>query len=201
MSSLINETELLEITGRWDYRQLPSNVRIGERCFLERKQSFKRFRSQREVGLRLGSGVLVYTWTEFNVEPGGSVEVGDDATLVGCVFMCAEHIRIGARVVVSYNVTIADSDFHPRDPEQRRLDAVANAPCGDKSHRPALESLPVIIEDDARIGIGAIILKGVTIGRGAWIGAGSVVARSVPPGARVEGNPGRIIGENEEGRR
>ena len=46
-------------------------------------------------------------------------------------------------------------------------------------------------EDDVRIGIGAIILKGVTIGRGARIGAGSVVARDVAPGVEVFGNPAR----------
>jgi acetyltransferase-like isoleucine patch superfamily enzyme len=193
MSGLINERELKEITGGWEFSALPKNVRVGVDCFLERKDSFKRFRSSREPGLVIGDRVKVFTWTEFNIEPSGVVEVGDDATLVGAIFMCAESVRIGKRVVVSYNVTIADSDFHPLDPEARRLDAIANAPYGDKSHRPAVVTKPVVIEDVAWIGIGAIILKGVQVGRGAKIGAGAVVTKDVPAGAVVVGNPARTI--------
>lgn len=182
-----------EITGRWDYSRLPPNVELGEGCFLERKDSFKRFRSEREPGLRLGSRLRVYTWTEFNVEPTGLLEVGDDSVLVGAVFMCAEKISIGRRVVVSYNVTIADSDFHPHDPELRKLDAIANAPEGDRTHRPPLLTRPVVIGDDCRIGIGAILLKGVHLGDGARVAPGAVVTGTVPAGCTVAGNPARIV--------
>jgi len=193
MSGHINADELKAITGGWDHATLPKNVRVGKDCFLERRDSFKRFRSTREPGLIIGDRVKVYTWTELNIEPTGMTEVGDDSILVGAVFMCAESISIGKRVVVSYNVTIADSDFHPRDPEQRKLDAMANAPEGDKSKRPTVFSRPVVIEDDVWIGIGAIILKGVHIGRGARIGAGAVVTKNIPAGASVAGNPGQTL--------
>jgi acetyltransferase-like isoleucine patch superfamily enzyme len=188
---MLDDRELREITGEWDYRTLPPNVQIGQGCLLERKDSFASFRSARDPGLILGQRVRVYTWTTFNIEPTGLVEVGDDSILVGPVFMCANHIRIGKRVIISYNVTIADSDFHPLDPEARMRDAVANAPFGDRSRRPTLVASPVVIEDDAWIGIGAIILKGVTIGAGARIGAGAVVTRDIPPGTTVFGNPAR----------
>ena len=49
----------------------------------------------------------------------------------------------------------------------------------------------MIIHDDVWIGLHAIVLKGVTIGEGAIVGAGAVVASDVPPGARVVGNPAR----------
>jgi acetyltransferase-like isoleucine patch superfamily enzyme len=182
-----------DITGGWDYGTLPANVRVGPGCFLERKDSFSRFRSTRDPGLVLGAGVVVHTWTEFNVEPGGRVDVGDGAVLVGAVFMCAERIEVGARVVISYQVTIADSDFHPIDRAARREDAIANAPGARGGARPAIESRPVVIEDDAWIGIGAIVLKGVRVGRGARVGAGAVVTRDVPAGATVAGNPARIV--------
>jgi 2,3,4,5-tetrahydropyridine-2,6-dicarboxylate N-succinyltransferase len=55
------------------------------------------------------------------------------------------------------------------------------------------QAAPVVIEDDAWIGIGAIVLKGVRIGAGARVGAGAVVARDVPAGASVEGNPARVV--------
>ena len=183
------------LTGAWDYTALPSNISLGSGCFLERKESFQRYRSKREPGLVLGNKVCVYTWSQFNIDPDGSVEIGDESILVGAVFMCNERISIGQRVIVSYNVTIADSDFHPRDPALRRQDAIANSPFGDKSQRPAIASRPVVIEDDAWIGIGAIVLKGVRIGRGARVGAGSVVTADVPAGVSVAGNPARPLTE------
>jgi acetyltransferase-like isoleucine patch superfamily enzyme len=178
-------------TGGWDYTTLPANVVVGEGCYLERRDSFQRFRSERRPGLVLGRGVHVYTWTQFNVEPAGEITVGDEATLVGAVFMCSGRISVGARSVLSYNVTVADCDFHPLDPGLRRLDAVANAPFGDRSHRPQLVARPVVIEDDVWVGVGAIVLKGVRIGRGARVGAGAVVTADVAPGACVAGNPAR----------
>lgn len=51
----------------------------------------------------------------------------------------------------------------------------------------------VSIQDDAWISAGAIILKGVTIGHGAVVGAGSVVTRDVPPLTVVAGNPARHV--------
>ena len=186
-----------EITGAWDYASLPPNVELGTGCFIERKESFRRFRSTREPGLRLGSNVRVYTWAEFNVEPAGEIAVGDDAVLVGPIFMCAQCISVGRRVVISYHVTIADCDFHPLDRAARRKDALANARGGDASLRAPLVSRPVLIEDDAWIGIGAIILKGVRIGRGARVAAGAVVTRDVPEGATVAGNPARLAPPEE----
>jgi acetyltransferase-like isoleucine patch superfamily enzyme len=178
-----------EFDGTWDYHTLPSNVELGRSCFIERKESFQRFRSIQPSGLFLGDRVHVYTWTVFNVEPAGVVVVGDDSVLVGAVFMCAQSIVVGSRVVISYHVTIADCDFHPIDPESRRLDAIANAPGSDPGLRPPLVAKPVVIEDDAWIGVGAIVLKGVRIGRGARVLAGAVVTRDVPPFATVAGNP------------
>ena len=181
-----------ELTGTWDYASLPANVKLGDNCFIERKESFQRYRSTQPTGVALGPNALVYTWTAFNVEPSGSVIVGADSILVGATLMCAQRIEIGQRVLVSYHVTIADSDFHPIDPAARRLDAIANAPGGDRSRRPAVESRPVVIEDDVWIGIGAYILKGVRVGCGARVEAGAVVTRDVPAHAVIAGNPARI---------
>ncbi len=191
----MNDEELARITGAWDARELPANVRVGHGCWLERKDSFARFRSQQDPGLVLGDRVRVYTWTTFNVEPTGRVLVGDDSVLVGAVLMCAEFVEIGRNVVVSYGVTIADSDFHPLDPAARIQDAHANAPAGDRNQRPRIVARPVVIEDDVWIGIGAIVLKGVRVGRGARIMPGAVVLRDVPPSATVAGNPARTAND------
>jgi acetyltransferase-like isoleucine patch superfamily enzyme len=191
-------TDQSALTGAWDYTALPDNVRVGKDCFLERRDAFNRFRSRRTPGLILGDRVRVLTWTTFNIELSGFLEVGDDTLLVGAVFMGAESITVGARCILSYNVTLADSDFHPLDVEARRRDAAANAPYGDRSQRPPLVTRPVVIEDDVWVGIGAIILKGVRIGRGATVAAGAVVSRDVPAGALAVGNPAVV---QEGGRR
>lgn len=176
-----------------DPAKLPPNVRCGVDSFVESENAFLRFWSRQDPGLVLGDRVRAFIWTNFSVEPTGRVEIGNDTVLVGGLFMCAESITLGERVLVSYNVTIADCDFHPIDPELRKLDAVAVSPTGDPSQRPSMATAPVVIEDDVRIGIGAIILKGVTIHAGASIAAGTVVTKDVPPGVKVVGNPGVVV--------
>jgi acetyltransferase-like isoleucine patch superfamily enzyme len=185
------ENLVRDLTGEWSYSSLPANVEIGTGCYLEGRHSFDRYRSTREVGLRLGHNVSVYTLSAFSVEPNGIVEVGDDCVLVGAMFMCQERITLGARVLVSYNVIIADSDFHPHDPVARARDTVALGPFIDGQREPFISS-PVTIGDDVVIGVGSIVLKGVHIGAGAHVAAGSVVTSDVAQGTRVGGNPARL---------
>jgi carbonic anhydrase/acetyltransferase-like protein (isoleucine patch superfamily) len=183
----------LELDGDWDHSQLPANVVLGQRCWIEARSSFRRFFSQRDPGLVVGDDVVIHAGTGFGIEPGGWVEIGDRSLLVGASLMCADHIAIGSDVVISYGVTITDADWHPRDPDLRRRDVEALAPGADPSNRPGYETAPVSVGDGARIGINAIILKGVRIGERATVGPGAVVARDVPAGVTVEGNPARPV--------
>jgi acetyltransferase-like isoleucine patch superfamily enzyme len=97
-------------------------------------------------------------------------------------------------VVIGWNATLADTDFHPIAPAERIADAIACSPLGAGRPRPEIARRPVIIEDDVWIGPNATILKGVRLGAGSWIEAGSLVTRDVPPRSRVLGNPAQIIG-------
>jgi acetyltransferase-like isoleucine patch superfamily enzyme len=81
------------------------------------------------------------------------------------------------------DVLIADTDFHPITPVNRRYEPIPNHSC---EHR-------VVIADDVFIGARSIILKGVSIGAGAVVGAGSVVANDVPAKAVVAGSPARVL--------
>jgi acetyltransferase-like isoleucine patch superfamily enzyme len=178
----------------WEDGPLPAGVHVGKDVHFERHDvSLRRYRSERDVGLRIGDGSRVYTWTEFSVEPEGAVVVGERSTLVGGLIMCAERVEIGNDVVVSYDVTIADCDFHPIEPVARRQDTIAISPDSDRAERAPLVTAPVVIEDGAWIGIGAVILKGVRIGAGARVQAGAVVTRDVPLGVTVAGNPAREV--------
>jgi len=183
----------MQLRGGWDRSLLPPNVRLGEGVLMDGLHSLRRFRSKRDPGLVVGAGVRIHTWTEFSVEPGGLVEIGEGSTLVGAVLMCAERITIGRDVIISYHVTIADADFHPHDAGERRADAIAIAPDAVATSRPAYVSRPVTIGDGVWIGVGAMVLKGVTIGAGARIGPGAVITRDVPAGTSWEGNPARPV--------
>lgn len=112
---------------------------------------------------------------------GASIRVGVDCGFTGSVLVSATAIEIGDRVYLGSNVTIMDTDFHALSPRARWL--------GDEG-----KSEPVRIEDDVFVGTQALILKGVTIGRGAVVGAGSVVSKDVPPFSIVAGNPARVVG-------
>jgi acetyltransferase-like isoleucine patch superfamily enzyme len=60
-----------------------------------------------------------------------------------------------------------------------------------------LSAEPIRIEDDVWLGVGAVVLKGVTIGQGAVIGAQAVVTADVPPYAIVAGNPAQVVGHRQ----
>jgi acetyltransferase-like isoleucine patch superfamily enzyme len=111
--------------------------------------------------------------------------VGDD-TLLGDVLTVTtdSEILIGNRVHIAGNVYLCGYDAHPLDAIARRTQPGPVDYTG---------SGRIMVEDDARIGHGAIVLKGVTIGRGASVCPRAVVTRDVPPGAVVVGNPAMTI--------
>lgn len=122
--------------------------------------------------------VILCTW-----RPGAVLEIGSHFAMTGGALIAAERITIGDYVNIGANTTILDTDFHPLDPEIRKL-------------RPQdAETKLVTIEDDVFIGMNCLILKGVTIGKGSVIGAGSVVTRDIPAGVIAAGNPVKVIGE------
>ncbi|TMP96534.1 MAG: acyltransferase [Verrucomicrobia bacterium] len=121
--------------------------------------------------------------------------IGDHCYFTNAVLLCELELRIGSYVLIGWNATVADTDFHPLAPAARVADAIACSPLGKGRPRPEISRRPVIIDDDVWIGPNAAVLKGVHIGAGAFIEAGSLVTRDVPPRARVLGNPAQVIGE------
>lgn len=126
----------------------------------------------------------------------GEIAVGDDCFIgEGSEIWSGASVRIGSRVFVSHGVNIHDTSSHSRS---ARLRHIQFARRGDPEFERALKEVrtaPVAIEDDAWIGLNAVVLKGVTVGRGAIVGAASVVTRDVPPFAVMAGNPARQVGE------
>ena len=116
---------------------------------------------------------------------GRHIHLGQGSYLnMGATLLDNAPIRIGAGVMIGPNVQIYTA-AHALEADER-LQGVETA-------------LPVTIEDRVWIGGGAILLPGVTIGREAIVGAGAVVSKDVPAGARVVGNPARILPARAEG--
>jgi acetyltransferase-like isoleucine patch superfamily enzyme len=150
---------------------------------------------QRHAGstIRIGRDLTLRSWYASN--PLGVVRrtllctwardaqliIGQGVGMTGAVIVAQTRIEIGDHVWIGANSTIVDTDFHPLSPEARRRDPSAG------------KSAPILIEDEVFIGMWAIILKGVRIGRGAVIGAGAVVTSDVPAGAIAVGNPARVV--------
>jgi acetyltransferase-like isoleucine patch superfamily enzyme len=180
--------------GRWTDGELPPNVRVGPDSVLAGDYAFKRFRSRRDLALCIGEHCTM-DGVHFALGEEARVEIGDYCYFTNAVLLCELELRIGHYVVIGWNATVADTDFHPLAPAERIADAIACSPLGKGRRRPEVARRPVVIEDDVWIGPNAIILKGVRIGAGALVEAGALVTRDVPAGARVLGNPAQVIGE------
>jgi acetyltransferase-like isoleucine patch superfamily enzyme len=187
-------SEQPSITTGWTHGVLPANVRLGANSLLTADYAFKRFLSQVNPGLVIGANCTL-DGVHFAIGREGRVSIGDYCFFTNAVLLCELELCIGNYVVIGWNATIADTDFHPLAPAERVADAIACSPLGKGRSRPPIARERVTIGDDVWIGPNATILKGVTIGAGAFIEAGSLVTRDVPPGARVLGNPAQIIGQ------
>jgi acetyltransferase-like isoleucine patch superfamily enzyme len=174
--------------------QLPPNVQIGSETVITGDYTFKRFRTRVDPGLIIGSHCTM-DGVHFALGEDARASIGDYCYFTNAVLLCELELRIGSYVVIGWNATIADTDFHPIAPAERILDAVACSPLSKGRPRPHIERQGVIIEDDVWIGPNATILKGVRIGAGAFIEAGTLVTRDVPPRARVIGNPAQVTRE------
>ena len=182
----------VSLPGDWYHGSIPTNIEVGEKSVIDSSFCFKHYYAAGAVGLHVGNDVTFWR-TSLAADATGMIEIGDGCYLANAALVCSQQITLGARVLVAGGVTIADSDFHPIGPALRLADTIALAPGGDRTRRPPVETRPVIIEDDVWIGFNATILKGVRIGAGAIIEPGSVVTRNVMSGARVAGNPARIV--------
>jgi len=134
-------------------------------------------------GVSIGERSVLSVVDELNgVRYGATLRVGDGC-VIGTDFYvhCAGEITIGAGVAIGARVFVCDSS---RD-LTTRSESLIDLGVG--------KIEPVRIGDGATVGVGAIVMPGVTVGERARVSAGATVTRDVPPGAVASGNPARIV--------
>lgn len=154
---------------------------------------------ERRRFIEIGAGNIL--GCEFRFESReGFVTVGNDNYIGPSLIICRNRVSIGNHVTIAWGCTIYDHNSHSLDYRERRKDIereITNMRNGrhfiEDKDWTTVKSAPIVIEDDVWIGMNVIVLKGVTIGRGAIIGAGSVVTKDVPAWTVVAGNPAVII--------
>ena len=118
---------------------------------------------------------------------GGRISIGDWCYIgARSEIWSMNSIAIGDRVLIAHDVNIHDGDAHSKNIGERHKHYRYILEGGHPrswEDMPGIQSAPIIIEDDAWISFGVTILKGVRIGKGSIIAAGSVVTQDVPPGA------------------
>lgn len=122
----------------------------------------------------------------------GEITIGTHCSLSeNSRIVSGKKISIGNRVLIAHNVNILDNISHSTDAKLRHEDFLANYTTGMNQYD--LKAKEIIIEDDVWIGFNCVILKGVHIGRGAIIGAGSTVTHNIEPWTINIGNPAKCI--------
>lgn len=149
-----------------------------------------------DVSLKQDCELLFGEYTEFRGRilfdrEGASVKIGSRTFIGSSSIVSADSVEIGSDVLISWGCVIVDHDSHSVIWNNRK-DDVTNWLRGNK-YWSNVSIAPVRINDKSWLGFNSIILKGVTIGEGAVVGAGSVVTKDVEPYTVVAGNPAKFI--------
>lgn len=148
--------------------RLISDVTFGERVVV--------FSFTNLYGCTIGDDTRIGPFVEIQ----RGARIGRRCKIQSHSFIC-DGVEIGDEVFVGHGVMFIN-DKRPRAASAGRLQTEAD-----------WELLRTVVEDQASLGSGAVILGGVRIGEGALVGAGAVVTRDVPAGSTVAGNPARPL--------
>jgi acetyltransferase-like isoleucine patch superfamily enzyme len=134
--------------------------------------------------IRLGENVHLYRWTVVELGGGaGSLDIGANSYLqAGCTLNPFQSsIRIGQNCMIATHCTFM--------PYQHSYGDITRP----MREQPLTSRGEIVLEDDVWLGAQVCVLDGVTIGRGAIIGAGAVVTKDIPPYAIAAGVPARVL--------
>jgi acetyltransferase-like isoleucine patch superfamily enzyme len=138
------------------------------------------FKYPLHAGISLGDRVRIGEYCVLDIPIGARLVVGNDVTLtMGVVLAARDSIDLGANSLVGEYSSLRDSD-HGTQPDQL-------------IRKQAMISLPVSVGSDVWLGRGVCVLKGVSIGDCAVVGANAVVVESLPPHTVSVGAPAKVL--------
>lgn len=175
------------------WRSFERGALLGDGCLLG--PNARCFNDGPRDRIRLGTGVVCRGLIRREVFGDGRIAIADDVYVGDDVIVSScDSVEIGELTLLGHGVHVLDNNSHPLDPSAREADWRAIRDGGTRD-ADAIGHAAVRIGARAWIGFGAVVLKGVTIGDGAVVAAGSVVTADVPPNAVVAGNPARPVGD------
>jgi acetyltransferase-like isoleucine patch superfamily enzyme len=190
--------------NRNDSQPMPQrlDIQLGSETILAPSFNFDNRGNRASVRLTVGEKSYIAGSIVLERET-GEVSIGDRSYIgAGTNIICATDIQIGSDVLMAWGITIVDHDSHSvkwrdraNDLEQWRkgLQDGGVARAAQLKKWDVVPTAPVVIGDKVWIGFNAIVLKGVHVGEGAVIAAGSVVTKDVPPFTVAAGNPARVV--------
>ncbi|MEO7503422.1 MAG: acyltransferase [Gemmatimonadaceae bacterium] len=184
-----------QLADDWYPLGLPENIAIADDVYVDSSYGFALFDSAERPGLTVGGASGIYDRAALITGPRGRVSVGAFTVLNGTYLICDERIDIGSHCLLAWGVVITDNWFASQTTPVERRAALVAAAEDPLRHPPHANSpRPVVLEDNVWVGFDAVILPGVTLGKGCIVGCRSVVRNDAPPHAIVAGDPARIIG-------
>lgn len=183
------------------YKSVQKYIKAGDSHF------FKSFRLilikpvKNKVFLTVGDNSILDCKVLFESEK-GEVSIGNNCYIGSSSIICRSKIEFGNNVMIAMGSVFYDHDSHSinykereNDINQQLIDHRNGKFFIENKSWTDVNSSPIRIGNNAWIGINCIILKGVTIGEGAIVGAGSVVTRDIPAWCIAAGNPAKVIKE------
>jgi acetyltransferase-like isoleucine patch superfamily enzyme len=172
---------------------IPKSTRLAPGFHIHDNGASKRV----EIGSHcdLSCNIFLERTNHGNIRINDRVHIGGNTKLIS-----VSEIFIDEDVTIAWDCTIYDHDSHPIQWEHRKNDTTQELLDNNSSAQPLVNkdwrhvrTKNIRIERRAWLGFGVTVLKGVTIGEGAVVGAQSVVTSDVPPYTIVAGNPARVI--------
>jgi len=168
-----------------------ATCRLGSRARLMRTARIRNIRGESDC-IAVGANSII-RGELLTFAHGGKIEIGSWCYLgESSRIWSASLVQIGDRVLIAHNVNIFDNLTHPINPEVRHKQIQAMFTKG-HPRQLDLDERPVRIDDDAWIGAGAFIMRGVRIGARAIVAAGSVVTKNVAADEVAAGNPAVVV--------
>jgi acetyltransferase-like isoleucine patch superfamily enzyme len=174
--------------------ELFARERLRRRCDLVIgegvRANYRSLLARPPARLSIGTGSMVECRISVD-NPRAIICIGRNTFVGNSHLVCAKEIIIGDDVLIAWGCTFVDHNSHSVSWQERQNDVRAWRH-GEKDWTH-VKMAPITICNKAWIGFNSIILKGVTVGEGAIVGAGSVVTRDVEPYTIVAGNPARAV--------